>query len=934
MNALHEGFKCFTDILNDKNNSSSKSKSKRKNNETLYETPYESSKLNNGVKKMNKKGKIRMEKAHDPVKTGIINKLMRHPGSNKGDVLSQCSRRNCPVLESDSEFSDNPDVLSPESISTTKEPASFLGESSRLLDNRFFERNITNPDGLNDTYLNQYEPSKFDMRGAPSSANAVNNSTSMTSRLQTERDLALKQGYSNFGQGKDNTFGVVADKDFVHINMVPNFKSKSYGNDIRATENRNNTYQRALQTFTGNDIKIPKTEQKPLFGPLTGITNVWGTPSVTAFVEDRYMPGKERKNELPFLQQRVTTGLNLGYNEVNKNGDNFRVLPKTIDEIRTLDKIQKTYSYNPVKGMGGQSKGPVIGDVKKYKPETTAYLGDYNLVPNLGYIRAPALFGEVNPANMSTVNRGVAQQNYVGPAGASTNEKATPNCLREKFSVAHKENFSQAEPRNVILVDGLNARPNTNSYQPTITQRDNNQDYVGPAGTSTVTKGHAFNMITNILDVTKRNLTENTDRFGTGHGGNEHHGQAINYNNTAKLTARQHTENVNRYGAGHGGNEARGYTVDYNDTARKTTKETTEKNDRYGAGHGGHEQHGHSVDYNDVARKTTKETTEKNDRYGAGHGGHEQHGHAVDYNDTARKTTKETTEKNDRYGAGHGGHEQHGHAVDYNDTARKTTKETTEKNDRYGAGHGGNEQHGHAINYNNVAKGTIRQYTENTDRYGAAHTGDKQNGKAVDYNDVARGTMRQHSENTDRTGVVTGDKQNGKAVDFKNIAKINKKIFTEKNNDVGVIGGNEIKGYTINYELITPDLTMREIHSKLDRSGGGIGAGVKPRSRADANNSYVNIEKEVIAKGRAPTKSNYIKGPTMDNTCVELREQIPLNRELAPSSIITINDKLPFTMHTPTGRMVTNTRINNFTEISLDQNPFINNVVHKSVLIK
>ena len=194
--------------------------------------------------------------------------------------------------------------------------------------------------------------------------------------------------------------------------------------------------------------------------------------------------------------------------------------------------------------------------------------------------------------------------------------------------------------------------------------------------------------------------------------------------------------------------------------------------------------------------------------------------------------------------------------------------------------------------------------------------------------------MRQHTENTDRTGVVTGDKQNGKAVDFKNIAKINKKIFTEKNNDVGVIGGNEIKGYTINYELITPDLTMREIHSKLDRSGGGIGAGVKPRSRADANNSYVNIEKEVIAKGRAPTKSNYIKGPTMDNTCVELREQIPLNRELAPSSIITINDKLPFTMHTPTGRMVTNTRINNFTEISLDQNPFINNVVHKSVLIK
>jgi hypothetical protein len=932
MNVLHEGFNIFTDILRDTNNSS-KTKSKRKNNEILHETQYESNRLNNGFKNTNKKGKIRMEKARDPVKTGIVNKLMRHSGSNKGDALNQCSRRNCAVLENDSEFSDNPDVLSPESISTVKEPASFLGESSRLLDNRFYERNITNPSGLNDTYLNQYEPSKFDMRGSPSSANAVNNSSSMVNRLQTERELAMKQGYSNFGQGKDNTFGVVADKDFVHINMVPNFKSKSYGNDIRATENRNNTYQRTLDTFTGNDIKIAKTEQKPLFGPLTGITNVWGTPSITSFVEDRYMPGKERKNELPFLQQRVTTGLNLGYNEVNKNGDNFRVLPKTIDEIRTLDKIQKSYTYSPVKGMMGQNKGPVIGDVKKYKPETTAYLGDYNLVPNLGYIRAPALFGEVNPSNMGTVNRGVSQQNYVGPAGASTNEKATPNNLREKFSVSHKENFKQAEPRNVILVEGLNARPNTNSYQPTNTERDKQQDYVGPAGTSTVTKGHAFNMITNILDATKRNLTENTDRFGAGHGGNEHHGHVIDYKDLAKSTIKQHTENVDRFGAGHGGNEHHGHVVDYKDLAKSTIKQHTENVDRFGAGHGGNEHHGHVVDYKDLAKSTIKQHTENVDRFGAGHGGNEHHGHVVDYKDLAKSTIRHHTENVDRFGAGHGGNEHLGHVIDYKDIAKSTIRQHTENVDRFGAGHGGNEQYGHVVDYKDVAKSTIKQHTENTDRYGAAHTGDKQYGKAVDYSDVAKGTMRQHTENTDRTGVVTGDGQKGIAIDFKNIAKLNKKIFTEKNNNAGNIGGNVNKGYTINYELFTPDLTMRELHSKLDRSAGGLGAGVKPRTRDDANNSYVNIEREVIAKGRTPTKSNYIKGPTIDNTCVELREQIQLNREFAPSSIITINDKLPFTMHTPTGRMVTNTRINNFTELSLDQNPFINNVVHKSVNI-
>ena len=60
---------------------------------------------------------------------------------------------------------------------------------------------------------------------------------------------------------------------------------------------------------------------------------------------------------------------------------------------------------------------------------------------------------------------------------------------------------------------------------------------------------------------------------------------------------------------------------------------------------------------------------------------------------------------------------------------------------------------------------------------------------------------------------------------------------------------------------MTPDVTQRELYSKLDRAKGGLGAGVKPRTRDDANNSYVNIEKEVIAKGRAPTKSNFVKGP-------------------------------------------------------------------------
>jgi hypothetical protein len=125
---------------------------------------------------------------------------------------------------------------------------------------------------------------------------------------------------------------------------------------------------------------------------------------------------------------------------------------------------------------------------------------------------------------------------------------------------------------------------------------------------------------------------------------------------------------------------------------------------------------------------------------------------------------------------------------------------------------------------------------------------------------------------------------------------------------------------------------MREIHSKLDRSAAGAnGVYLATRTRDDANNSIVNIQREVISKGRAPTNSKYNKGPVMDFTTVTLCEPIQIKRDLM-SSTIAINEKLPFIVtQTPTGRTISNTRMNEFTQNVLDKNPYINNLVHKSV---
>ena len=50
----------------------------------------------------------------------------------------------------------------------------------------------------------------------------------------------------------------------------------------------------------------------------------------------------------------------------------------------------------------------------------------------------------------------------------------------------------------------------------------------------------------------------------------------------------------------------------------------------------------------------------------------------------------------------------------------------------------------------------------------------------------------------------------------------------------------------------------------------------KTRTRLDANNMYVNISKENIARGREPTTSNYSKGPIIDYTVVQMCDPIQI----------------------------------------------------------
>jgi len=293
---LIESINILGDIITDKQSTNNR----KKNNDCDNSNIYNSTNVKKGYKLINDRANDRNNKSRNPLKTGIVSKNIRRPGSNKKSILKKEHFGNI-NYNSDSEFSDNSCLSSANSvISISNDPNLLVNQSQKLLDNRFHERQFQNKNH-NDTFLNQYEPIKYDMKLAPSSSNAVQRSDSGISRLQTERELAMKGGYSNFGDSKDLTFGIVSEDNFIHNNMVPQFKSATYGSDVMFNKNRNSISQRKMETFTGLlPGKIPKTEQKPLFSPLLGITNIYGSPSITNLIEDRYAPGRERKNELPF----------------------------------------------------------------------------------------------------------------------------------------------------------------------------------------------------------------------------------------------------------------------------------------------------------------------------------------------------------------------------------------------------------------------------------------------------------------------------------------------------------------------------------------------------------------------------------------------------------------------------------------------------------
>jgi hypothetical protein len=448
-------------------------------------------------------------------KTGVVPTLYNLRQANK-DVKQPMNYELFKGVSSES------DCNSKDSCASTKmnmyDPLCFIKKADNLIDNRKHERKFVPKVRDNNNFLTQFEPMSFDNPNDPVSVNAVPENNSMNGaikRMEFERNLASGSNilYSNFGEGNDMRYGVT--NDMSHKNMEPNFRSNQSNPLFR--QHQGDTFQRQMELFSGHkrDDWHHKTEQTPLFNPVIGITNPNGQPSMTDFYQSRYVPSKERRNEKPFQPVRVGPGLGLGTKGVNLSskggGDLYRVLPKTVNQLRPLSKPKLSYEGVIVEGQKG-SRQPIQGQTDFTRADKIKITTNIPTVQNSGDVSVfvPKITGQ--QTKTASGNRGISRT-FTGPAHAQV-DKTTSNDLRGKFKQSFKQTFLQAPPSNVQLVEGLRGRSKSldESFVPDLTQRGQKNPYIGPLGSTQTDKSYMFDIITNIPNPTLRNQTQTPDR--------------------------------------------------------------------------------------------------------------------------------------------------------------------------------------------------------------------------------------------------------------------------------------------------------------------------------------------------------------------------------------------------------------------------------------
>jgi len=759
--------------------------------------------------------------AYDEFKSRNQNKLVDiKEGFSNSDNDSTFTDDDCMSQNQSQSFDDNMS-----SCSISNNPTSMLDKINNISNNRKFESSIANPNkndlsnrnkfNEKNNWVSQFEQMKFDNSNDAVPINSSNKNTNNIARIELERQMELDGGYSLFEHNDDGTYGVVKSDspEFVHENMAP-FVRKG-PSDIEESK-KAMVNQMKMELFTGSSDDPswrPKIERAPLFSPLVGAVNIYGDPVRTDEYKSRYFAGKEKRNELPFQQVKVTPGLDIGYNAVGKHGyhDMYRVIPTEAytDNLRTLNNPKVSYGSYVGPGQKGVN-GPVLGKVTQYKTPKYRERGTKDMVRGRSYHTAPTVYGEYDPKNLATINRGTKETIKFGPAQYNIDGN-TPGKYRGNYQEAKRENYKYDHPRNLAHFEAFNGQGhNNNSFIPDPTQREMKSQH-GHAYNYDGTTTYTYSQDGTTPDPTKRDQNNQYDR--SGHLiGNRSQITAINWNDVADPTKRDQNNQYDR--SGHlTGNKNQVIAVNWNDVSDPTRRDIHNQYDRSGNVTGEKNQV-IAVNWDDISDPTKRDQHNQFDR--SGHvTGNKNQVIVVNWDDIADPTKRDQHNKFDRSGHLIGNKNQI-IAVNWDDVSDPTKRDQHNKFDR--SGHLiGNKNQIIAVNWDDVSDPTKRDQHNQYDRSGYV-TGEKNQVIAVNWDDVADPTKRDQHNQYDRSGHITGNKNQVVAVNWDDVSDPTKRDQHNQYDRSGNVTGNKNQVIAVNWDDVA-DPTRRDQHNKYDRSG-------------------------------------------------------------------------------------------------------------------
>lgn len=244
-----------------------------------------------------------------------------------------------------------------------------------------------------------------------------------------------------------SVYSELTETDMPYEDFRPNGMEPHYGATVKQPAlGASRRHEDRLEGHGGGaDLFAKKQEVEPFFSPLMGATHTAGTPALSdvmhAAAEPRAVSETPMKGEVPFQQALVGPGLDSPYSsQPDPNGMDFRVLPKSVDELRTANRVKTSYPGRVIPGGAPEQRG-MLPTLQKNRPDTAFETAERGLVATAGAYDAPTARPEFAPSEERETSA-----YFPGGNGAF---QAQSRFAQQ--SVAHSHETRAPPPRNAAL---------------------------------------------------------------------------------------------------------------------------------------------------------------------------------------------------------------------------------------------------------------------------------------------------------------------------------------------------------------------------------------------------------------------------------------------------------------------------------------------------